>query len=81
MSEIDEKIKEHSDGCETRQHAQEMRTQLDDIHGLFFGDYNKPKNGLVMAIEKNTGFRKWVMGALVTSFCIACVYGVVRAIF
>ena len=47
MSEVDEKILQHSKDCDLREDTKKMRKQMDDIHGLFFGSYNK-----------RTGFRQ-----------------------
>ena len=81
MSEIDAKIKEHHDECDTRKCVGKMEKQLNDIHALFFGTYDRPKNGLVMAIDKNSTFRRWAIGVIVSTVCIALIYGAVRAIF
>ena len=64
MGDIEDAIKQHEDGCEIRKQMPGISEQMDDIHALFFGDYDKPKNGLVMAIDRNTSFRKWAIGTL-----------------
>ena len=60
----DKSVEELYEDCPAKTQIEKMGEQLGDIHGLFFGNYDKPKNGLVMAVDKNTAFRKWAISVL-----------------
>ncbi len=55
--------------------------KIDAIYDLFFGSPEKPRNGLIMEVEKNSAFRRFcfwaggvVIGAILT-------YGIVDIVF
>lgn len=81
--QVDELIAKHEQNCDSRKMLPEMCKQLDELHGLFFGTPSRPRNGMIMAIEKNTQFRKagqWLFGVLLTSLVTGIIALLVRTL-
>ena len=81
MGDIEDAIKEHEETCKIMELMSSVSTQIDDIHGLFLGTVDRPRNGLIMAVDKNTSFRTWMMKVVVSGGILTLIGAISKHLF
>ena len=81
MGDIEDAIKEHEETCKIMEQMSSVSTQMDDIHGLFFGTVDRPRNGIIMAVDKNTSFRTWMMKVVVSGGILTLIGAISKHLF
>ena len=61
--------------------ANGLSDKMGDIHGLFFGTVDRPRNGLIMAVDKNTSFRTWMMKVVVSGGILTLIGAISKHLF
>ena len=81
MGDIEDAIKHHAETCQVREQMAQVSKQMRDVHGLFFGTVDRPRNGIIMAVDKNTSFRTWMMKVVVSGGILTLIGAISKHLF